>query len=121
MKIGISYWQGRISPVFDVTSHLLVSDLDFRVEEGRYDVLLLEKNLGQRARQLAELGVEVLICGAISHDLKSAMEEEGVEVKSLVRGDVDAVLDAYRAHHLDQEKFRMPGPPVAGSVGGSPE
>jgi predicted Fe-Mo cluster-binding NifX family protein len=120
MKIGISYWQGRISPVFDVTRHLLVSDLDFRVEEGRYDVLLLEKNFGQRARQLAELGVEVLICGAISHDLKSAMEEEGVEVKNLVRGDVEAVLDAYREHHLDQEQFRMPGPPELGSAGNRP-
>ncbi len=95
--------------------------MDFRVQEWRYDVLLMEKNTGHRARQLAELGVEVLICGAISHDLKSAMEEEGIEVKCLVRGDVNAVLDAYRAHHLDQEQFRMPRPTGDGSVPGGPE
>jgi predicted Fe-Mo cluster-binding NifX family protein len=111
MKIGIANWQGKISPVFDVSRSLLVVDLEGQVERRRYGVSLHGGYQTNRAEELSELGIDVLICGAVSRGLKSALEEKGVEVKSLVRGMVDAVLIAYSRHNLDQDRFRMPGSP----------
>ncbi len=108
MKIGISYWQSRISPVFDVSQRILVVDLNDRIETERYEVFVEGSNPSQRANQLSKLGVKVLICGAVSRDLESALENKGIEVKSLVRGRADAVLAAYCMQNLDQDRFRMP-------------
>jgi predicted Fe-Mo cluster-binding NifX family protein len=109
MKLAVSYWQGRISPVFDVSRYLLVVELESWVEKARFEVVLRESDSIRRAKQLEDLGVEVLICGAVSRDMEAALRDSGVIVKRLVRGEVDEVLAAYCTQSLEQERFKMPG------------
>ncbi len=63
----------------------------------------------RRATQVADLGVDVLICGAISRSLKLLLESKGIEVLDEVCGDVPGVLRAYTEGRLDDKTFVMPG------------
>ena len=109
MRIGLSMWNGRVSPVFDVAQRLLVVDAEDGVETGRQEVMLDEASPGERTRRVRALGVEVLICGAISAHMEADLVSAGVRVILHVCGPVDDVLAAYWSGTLTEHAFLMPG------------
>ena len=109
MRLAIPVWQGRVSPVFDVAGHLLLVELTDGQEVARGEQLLDETTTGERARNLAEFGVETLICAAISQLLETELASRGIRVIAQVCGNVEEVLAAFVSGHLDEERFAMPG------------
>ena len=110
MKVAVPEWQSRVSPVFDVAAQVVVVELDHNAEEsGRHTESLGNTSAQERARRLAELGVDVLVCGAISWPLEALLASAGVRVISLVCGPVDEVVQAYRNGTLEDGQFAMPG------------
>ena len=109
MLVAIPNFQGRVSPVFDVASRLTVVRVERRSERDRREIALLEARPEAIARSLAELGIAVLICGAISQTLERLLRHEGVRVVGQVCGEVDAVLQAYLHGTLDAPEFGLPG------------
>ncbi len=109
MKVAIPYWQGRVSPVFDVASHLLLVVIDHGQELNRQEIHLTMSDLQTRVRLLKELGTNTVICGAISRPLELAMVVAEIEVISQICGDIEEVLTAFITGRLDQELFVMPG------------
>lgn len=109
MKIAIPTWQGRVSPVFDVAEQTLLVSLNGQEESDRSLESLRGMALHKRAGRLAELGVNVLLCGAISWQLETLLTTGGIKVISLVCGDVEEVLRAFRDGTLKNEQFAMPG------------
>jgi len=109
VKIAIAQWQGRVSPVFDVSDSLVVIDLDKQGRQERQTVTLTNRDPVRRSREVADLGVSVLICGAISQALERFLTGTGVEVNGFICGDVDGVVAAYGQGQLMQERFHMPG------------
>jgi predicted Fe-Mo cluster-binding NifX family protein len=107
--VALPNCQGRVSPVFDVAARLLVVRLEAEAELDRKEVVLFEKQPQGIARRLRELGIEVLICAAISQELHMALERVGVRVLARVCGGIDAVLMAYRTRTLGRPEFVMPG------------
>lgn len=109
MRIAVPDWQGRVSPVFDVAGQVLLVDLD---EEGGGDPLresLASAAPQERVRRLAELGVEVVVCGAISWPLEALLVASGIRVIRLVCGGVQEVVQAFREGRLEDGQFAMPG------------
>ena len=107
-KIGIAVLDGRIAPVFDVTRELLVVD----VTAGEIDyqeLILLPDEARDKVTKLTALGVEVLLCGAISNEIKRVAEDEGIEVEAFLRGSLCRVLGGWLNKSLDQDEFYMPG------------
>ena len=109
IKVAIPQWHGRVSPVFDVAGSLLLVGINHGVEESRQSVDLKDDSPCARANLMAEMGVDVLICGAISWPLAMALSAAGVEVTSRICGDVEEVLAAFIHGRLTQDAFRMPG------------
>ncbi len=109
MKIAIPKWQGRVSPVFDVASNVLVVEVDGKAVLSRQDVLFDAEVLQVRAARLAQTGANVLVCGAISWPLEMAVAAAGVEVIPQICGEVEQVLAAFINGQLDQASFLMPG------------
>jgi predicted Fe-Mo cluster-binding NifX family protein len=109
MKLAIPCWQGRVSPVFDVAGMLLLVEIEEGTERRRELAHLNMSEVETRARQLAEMGADVLVCGAISWPLELAVCAAGVEVISQICGDVDQVLTAFLDGHLSEDVFLMPG------------
>jgi predicted Fe-Mo cluster-binding NifX family protein len=65
-----------------------------------------------RVRALSELGVDVLICGAISVDLEERLLAAGIEVVAEMRGEVREIVRAYLDGEILQPGFSMPGGPA---------
>lgn len=109
MRIAIANWGGRVSPVLDTAASLTVIDLESGAELGRQAVRLAGSGMCERARQIGELGPNVLICGAVSRPLHDLLWARGIEVVPFVTGDVDSVLAAFVRRELPSPELTMPG------------
>ena len=107
--MAIPTWNGRVSPVLDVATCLLVVDAEGGAEVARREVEIAEAHLTTRVNRIRELGVEVLICAAVSGPLEAALYSAGVRVLPQTCGPVEEVLRAFLAGRLTDEAFLMPG------------
>jgi predicted Fe-Mo cluster-binding NifX family protein len=109
MIVAIPVWQGRVSPVFDVAGQLLVVELNGSVESARRQEALPDEAPERRVQRLQSLGVETLICGAISHPLEALLAAGGIEVIPRICGAAEEVLQAFLSTGLQDDQFAMPG------------
>lgn len=109
MKLALTVCENRISPLFDCARMLLIVDIVDRTSTGRHFEVLHYESPFSRAARLSDLGVKVLICGAVSDQFANIIETYGIRIVPFVAGAVDDVLDAYLAGILSDSKFRMPG------------
>ena len=109
MKVALPIWAGRISPVFDVAERLLVVEVEEGTEVGRHEETVRETAFARRAMRVAELGVDTLICAAISKPLEEMLTHAGVQVISQTCGNLEDVLGAYLRGQLTDRAFLMPG------------
>jgi predicted Fe-Mo cluster-binding NifX family protein len=118
MVLAISHWQGRISPVFDVTQALLLIQFDGGRINQRQSVRLNSTNPYLRAKQMSSMGIDTLVCGAISQGQENALSNEGIQVAAFTCGRVEEILEALAAgDDLNAYHFRMPGAEPAFSLG----
>ena len=109
MRIALSIWGERISPVFDTSHRLLLVDFENAIERGRTEELINHVPVACRAAKLKELGIEVLICGAISRQLSFLIGSSGIKLVPFLTGGVDEVLEAFLKGRLPDPRFMMPG------------
>ena len=109
MKLAIPIYNSNISNVFDFAHRLLLVDIENGKEANRSEVALESQLLPQRAGQLKNLGVDVLVCGAISRVLANMVTASGIQVLPYVTGSIDDVLQAYLTGQLVKPEFSMPG------------
>ena len=109
MKTAFAVWNNRIAPLFDVARRLIVVDPAAAGEDVQIQVLLTGDPPLQKAQQLSELGVDCLVCGAISRPLKSVLMARGIRLFAYVAGDVQVVIDAWRRQPGAIETYAMPG------------
>jgi predicted Fe-Mo cluster-binding NifX family protein len=109
MKVAVPVWQGRISPVLDVASKVLLVDIEEHRELQRQKDILVPTDPWARAQAIRQMRAEVLICGAVSWPLESALRSAGIQVICNICGPVEAVLTAFRNGRLDENVFLMPG------------
>ena len=109
MKIAIAHWQGRVSPVFDVSDCLIVVDIQDGVELHRQHINLASRDSFERVQEVSRLGAQVLICGAVSHPLETALIGAGIRVFGFICGDLESVIGAFQAGQLSDARYLMPG------------
>ena len=109
MKIAIPIYNDSVSNVFDFARRLLVVEIENSKEVNRSEVALESQSLPQRAGQLKSLGIDVLVCGAVSRLLANMVIQSGIEVLPFVTGNIENVLGAYMAGQLIRPEFSMPG------------
>ena len=107
--IALATWKNRISPVFDSSRVVLVVQVKDITEISRRYVTLKASAPASRAIELSELGVQVLICGAISQSFASAIESRGIHIIPFVAGDIKAVIGSYLEGGILHSDFQMPG------------
>jgi predicted Fe-Mo cluster-binding NifX family protein len=109
MRLAIPTWQGRVSPVFDAAQRLLIVDVADGSEVARSEKDLRAAFPPQRVARLKELGIEVLICGAVSRPLAGMIAASGIVLVPFIGGECDEVLAAYLDGQLPSPRFLMPG------------
>lgn len=113
MKIAIACGNGRISPMFDTARELVLIDVDGQREVQRTTVTVGGQDPFDRVRQVLRSDAGVLLCGALSKGVETALIGAGVKVCSFIRGELDGVTAAFLAGKLQEARFQMPGKPVS--------
>jgi len=109
MKVALTVWNGRISPVFDVSRKILILDVAQGAVKGKREEPLEGIDPVQKARKLVEWEVRKLICGAISRPLAGLFATYGIRTIPFIAGDAEEVIEAYLARKLPNRRMAMPG------------
>lgn len=98
-----------MAPVFDTADQILVVESDDgRLVSQSRETLPADDPLGKVAR-VAELGVETLVCGAVSRELQERLTAGGIRFIPFVAGELQEVVAAWREGRLANLAFSMPG------------
>lgn len=108
-KAAFAQWDGRIAPVFDVAERILVveSEAGRLVKESENRLPLSPPD--RKAAHLVALGIETLVCGAVSRLVAEVLAGRGIRVVPFVAGELKAVVGAWLEGRLAAPAFRMPG------------
>ena len=109
MKVAIPYWQGRVSPVFDVAQNLQLVDVENGREIMRAKRTLKNSDSFNRAQHILQFDVKLVICCAISEPFEVSLQSAGVGVISNVCGPIEDVLKAFLNGTLADSDLFMPG------------
>jgi predicted Fe-Mo cluster-binding NifX family protein len=108
-KVGITHHLGYVSPVFDVARNLLFVSVQDGQGQVRQETTLETADPFLRAQKIKDLGVDVVVCGAISRVYEMALLQKGIKVVASVCGPIEEVLSAYLDGTLSDFRFLMPG------------
>lgn len=109
MRIAMPIWEGKISPVLDTASRLLVVEYDDRGEIARFEVYLEGDAPPGKWLRLHGMGIRTLICGAVSQSLLRTIDASGITVIPEIAGRAEEVIEAYARGRLNHSRFLMPG------------
>jgi predicted Fe-Mo cluster-binding NifX family protein len=109
MKAALSIWEGRMSPVFDVARQALVLTIENGVVSSRQTESIEAPAPAAKVARLLALGINTLVCGAISRPLHHDLTAKGVNVIAFVAGEIEAVVSSFIAGKLPSETLSMPG------------
>jgi predicted Fe-Mo cluster-binding NifX family protein len=109
MKIAMPVWENKISPVLDTASRLLVVEFKEGGDMSRYEIYLDERDLSKRCLRIMGLGVDTLICGAVTRHFSDMLRALGVDLIMGISGQPDDVLHACFEGRLAHSKYLMPG------------
>lgn len=109
MKVAVTVWENRISPVFDSSGKLLIAEIrDTKIISRRYASFNPDITF-RLAEVLNDLEIEILICGAISEIPADIIEAGGIELIPFIGGNAELVLLTYARGSSIVPEFLMPG------------
>ena len=109
MKIAVPIWGGKVSPVLDTASKLLILETLDQNKICRTEAPLNEQEISRRCFRIQKLDIDVLICGAVSWPFSERLAASGINIIPGISGTVEEILEAYFGGTLNQSKFLMPG------------
>jgi len=109
MKAAFATWNQRIAPVFDVARqiHMVETESGRVIRETRR--VLPEEMPIQKAQRLADMGVDTLVCGAISRAMYAIITAYGIQLIPFVAGNLAEVIHAFLDGSIENDFFAMPG------------
>jgi len=116
MKIAITTWGNRVSPVFDAAKTLLIADIENQSINSKTYESFQPDDIMALAALLNRENVTALVCGAISETYAARLAENRVRMFAFVTGNAMDVLDCLAMHNTIKPAFKMPGcPPAPGT------
>ena len=94
MRVSIAICHDRVCPRFDCAATLIVIDVSDGREESREVLDISAWPVHGRATRVAQLGIDQLICGALSSFDEAGFDGLPVRLVSQVAGPVEAVIQA---------------------------
>lgn len=108
MKIAMTVWGNRVSPVFDSAQTIVLAEIQDRAVTWEQREFIAGQIPTRLARMLVDRGIDTLICGAISEQPARIIEAAGITLVSFVSGNAAKLLEACATGTLSDE-FKMPG------------
>ncbi len=109
MKIALTVWEDRISPVFDAATTLLLAELEESGISEKHLAPLPPVSSLRLPETLQAMGVSILICGAISEGHANRLASNGIELIPFVSGKTEHILEVFAQGKPIVPAFSMPG------------
>jgi len=109
MKIAITTWGNRVSPVFDSAKTLLIADVSGHTVGDLTYEKFTPANVTGLSAMLNQAGVSTLICGAISTQPANALVNQNIRLISFVSGNAMDILATFARRNTIDPSFMMPG------------
>ncbi len=108
-KIAFSVLNGRIAPVFDTASNIVIVEVeDSKINNEETNSFNTEATY-ERIECLKKLGVSEIVCGAISRAVQEQIELNKIIVTPFISGEFPKVRDGWLCDELSKEVYIMPG------------
>lgn len=108
-RTAFAVWMNRIAPVMDVAGTVCVVSSDGSLRRERRLLALPGDNPSGKALYLSEMGIDALVCGAVSNGLLRLLSSQGIRVVPFVAGNLETVIMAWFEGRLPDSAFVMPG------------
>ncbi|MGM0654011.1 MAG: NifB/NifX family molybdenum-iron cluster-binding protein [Thermodesulfobacteriota bacterium] len=109
MKIAITTWGNRVSPVFDAAQTLLIADIENQSIHSKKYESFQPDDIIALATLLNREKVTALVCGAISETYATRLVENRIRMFAFVTGNTMDILDCLAIHNIIKPVFMMPG------------
>ena len=109
MKIALSVYEKKISPVFDFASLLSVYEKKNEKATMTNEINLVGIEFNEKIRILKQNEIELIICGAVSNQFRQLIEMEGIKLIPWVCGSVEEIINVFLKNKLDNKQYFMPG------------
>lgn len=106
--IAVPVFQDRVSPLMDVSNRYVIYETTDGEIRQKIDINLNADAEPQRVEKLKDIGVDTIICGAISGYVAHIVGEKGMRLLPMIYGPIDEVIDSYLHNTLSTY---CPGPP----------
>lgn len=109
MKAAFATWNNRIAPQFDAAGHACIVEVHSGAIVAEHLEAFRTKLPVKKVRHLVALGVETLVCGAISRPIQALLTAQGICVVPFVAGELGEVIQAWIEGGLGKGLYAMPG------------
>lgn len=109
MKIAVPAFGDNVATTFDFVDEIVVFNYVNGSVTDTQRFVLGETFMPLRASKLKKLGINVLICGAISNSAEIMLQHHGIEVITGITGDIAVVVNEIVNGNIDQPQYRLPG------------
>jgi len=93
--IAIPVFEERISPLLDVSERFVLFEVKDKIVIQKIVISINAETDRFRIQKLKELGVAVLICGAVSRYLSHIIIETGMKFIPWISGSIDEVIKSF--------------------------
>ena len=98
--IAVPVFQDRVSPLMDVSNRYMIYETEDGKIKQRIDISLNADGESQRVEKLKEIGVNTIICGAVSGYVAHIVGEKGMRLLSMIYGPIDEIIEHYLKNTL---------------------
>ncbi len=98
--IAVPVFQDRVSPLMDVSNRYIIYETEDGKIKQRIDISLNADAESQRVEKLKEIGVNTIICGAVSGYVAHIVDEKGMRLLSMIYGPIDEIIEHYLKNSL---------------------
>ncbi len=109
MKIAITTWGNRVSPVFDASRTLLIARIENQTIKNRTYKAFHPDAIQDLTALLNRVQVSTLICGAISTKPADYIVGNNIHLISFVTGNAMDILTNFAARNTIGQSHMMPG------------
>ncbi|MBN1970437.1 MAG: hypothetical protein JXR48_09085 [Candidatus Delongbacteria bacterium] len=104
MKIAITIWNEIVSPLFDVSSRIMI------IENEKIEYLDVSGMCPfEKIDKLELKKIDIFLCGAISLGVRVYAKSKGIEVYPFITGNVREILETILTNKAEIHKYQMPG------------
>ena len=107
--VAMSIYQERISPLLDVAKKFAIYEIEEGEVKQKMTIDIHTDYELQRIEKLKEIGVSVIIGGAVSGFVSEMIREKGIHLISWITGPVDDTIELYIKNELEASREKTPG------------